>query len=240
MSTPDPRAPERDELWSILDWTLWGNGMDDVFREPIADKMVAALTDEEHAQALEIIAAWQERRGPHAMHAAREEIARLRNELAAGLQRVADELRGRGHDRDVESVTGSGCDGECDNPDCHTVSAVATWERAALLVERKIRALSGVQQTPDPAREMRPDTGRWAVSVSIPRSLPPAMRDSLFGVVAAAVHAWEPPDRDGWDVDVSGHPAPWPCPDARVHTAPYTPSPIPPPGHTGGRLPWGI
>lgn len=113
-------------------------------------------------------------------------------------------------------------------------------------------------------------------------------------------------DRDGWDVDVSGHPTPWPCADARVHEAvpvdghhtsghvtqpedhghrepcvcgtmqgrcpcgeprcyrcdpvdtsdcdrparpqggretvrtPYTPSPIPPPGHTGGRLPWGI
>lgn len=86
----DPGAVrERDELWSILDWTLWGNGMADTFREPIADKMCAALTDDERAQALSIIAAWQERRGPHAMHPAREEIARLQADNADLRQRLA-------------------------------------------------------------------------------------------------------------------------------------------------------
>jgi hypothetical protein len=69
------------------------------------------------------------------------------------------------------------------------------------------------------AREMRPPTDTWQVSVAIPKTLPPAMMDSLFTAVADAVHAWEPQDRDGWDVDVSGHPTVQPCPDARRHAA---------------------
>ncbi|MFD2421641.1 hypothetical protein [Amycolatopsis pigmentata] len=62
------------------------------------------------------------------------------------------------------------------------------------------------------AREMRPPTGMWQVSVSVPMSLPREMRDSLFEFIATAAHDWE-----GWDVDVSGHPTYQPCPDARAH-----------------------
>lgn len=58
-----PDGTKRDELWSVLDWTLWGAGMADTFREPIADKMVAALTDDERAQALRLIQRWRGLRG---------------------------------------------------------------------------------------------------------------------------------------------------------------------------------
>ncbi len=68
------------------------------------------------------------------------------------------------------------------------------------------------------AREMRPPTGMWQVSVRVPMDLPREMRDSLSEALAAAVHDWEPQDRDGWDVEVSGHPTYQPCPDARAHT----------------------
>jgi hypothetical protein len=69
------------------------------------------------------------------------------------------------------------------------------------------------------ARETRPPTDTWQVSVAIPKTLPPEMMDSLFTAVADAAYEWEPQDRDGWDVDVSGHPTVQPCPDVRVHTA---------------------
>jgi hypothetical protein len=46
---------ERDELWSAMDWTLWGQGMADFVREPMADVMVAALDDEQHALAVALI-----------------------------------------------------------------------------------------------------------------------------------------------------------------------------------------
>jgi hypothetical protein len=47
----------------------------------------------------------------------------------------------------------------------------------------------------------------WQISVRVPLSLPVEMRHELFAAVTAAVHDWEPDDRDGWDVDVSGAPA---------------------------------
>lgn len=54
---------ERAELFRSLDWMLWGVGMGDVFREPLADKMVAALSDAEFDQAQDLIRWWDERRG---------------------------------------------------------------------------------------------------------------------------------------------------------------------------------
>jgi len=65
-STPTAAMPgptERDALWHALDWCLWGVGLGDTFREPLADKMVGALNSAERAQALALIADWRERRG---------------------------------------------------------------------------------------------------------------------------------------------------------------------------------
>jgi hypothetical protein len=67
------------------------------------------------------------------------------------------------------------------------------------------------------AREMRPPTGMWQVAVTVPMNLPREMHEALFEAIAEVAHDWEPTDRDGWDVDVSGHPVPPPCPDARAH-----------------------
>ncbi|MFE0699157.1 hypothetical protein [Streptomyces sp. NPDC058872] len=55
-----PAAVEHTELWSLIDWSLWGSGMGDVFREQLADQFIAAITSEQHAQALRLIDAWTE------------------------------------------------------------------------------------------------------------------------------------------------------------------------------------
>ncbi|MGW6395437.1 hypothetical protein ACWFR1_34215 [Streptomyces sp. NPDC055103] len=51
---------EHTELWSLIDWSLWGSGMGDVFREQLADQFIAAITPEQHDQALRLIEAWTE------------------------------------------------------------------------------------------------------------------------------------------------------------------------------------
>lgn len=57
---PAPVVVEHTELWSLIDWSLWGSGMGDVFREQLADQFIAAITPEQHAQALRLIEAWSE------------------------------------------------------------------------------------------------------------------------------------------------------------------------------------
>ncbi|MFE0036804.1 hypothetical protein [Streptomyces sp. NPDC059015] len=47
-----------DELWSLIDWSLWGSGMGDVFREQLANQFLAAITPEQHDTALRLIQAW--------------------------------------------------------------------------------------------------------------------------------------------------------------------------------------
>lgn len=59
----EPTQPIRDELWRLLDWSLWGAGMGDVLREPLADAMTAAISDEQRADALRIMRWWTEERG---------------------------------------------------------------------------------------------------------------------------------------------------------------------------------
>jgi hypothetical protein len=76
---PPGEPRERDELWSILDWSFWGSGMADTFREPLADKMCAAISDAEHEQAMELIERWKELRG---IQAYRELYEKLRAQLA--------------------------------------------------------------------------------------------------------------------------------------------------------------
>lgn len=46
----------------------------------------------------------------------------------------------------------------------------------------------------------------WTVAVTIPMSLPDELKDSLFRAICDAAYAWEPADRDGWDIDVVGAP----------------------------------
>ncbi|MGW1121099.1 hypothetical protein ACWD5B_28985 [Streptomyces tanashiensis] len=53
-----PMEVEHTELWSLIDWSLWGSGMGDTFRERLADQFIAGLTPEQHEQALRLIQAW--------------------------------------------------------------------------------------------------------------------------------------------------------------------------------------
>lgn len=83
----EPAGPVRDdELWQHLDWSFWGTGMGDVFREPLADTMVAAITPEERQQANDLITRWREHRefvGRDTYEAQKAENQRLRNLLTA-------------------------------------------------------------------------------------------------------------------------------------------------------------
>ena len=51
----------------------------------------------------------------------------------------------------------------------------------------------------------------WAVTVTIPAHIDEDSRLHLFDVIADAAHDWEPKDRDGWDIDVSGGPVDTPA-----------------------------
>jgi hypothetical protein len=69
------------ELWQVLDWSLWGNGLGDVLREAIADKAVAALTDEQREQAEACIKQWHILRGPSMAVGEGTELQRQRDLL---------------------------------------------------------------------------------------------------------------------------------------------------------------
>lgn len=78
-------TPERNELWGILDWTWWFNGLGDEFRESLATKMTAALTPEEQQKAISVIERWRDYRGyPKNLRRyqhQKEEIAQLKERL---------------------------------------------------------------------------------------------------------------------------------------------------------------
>ncbi len=84
----EPQEPRRGPLWSLLEWSLWGAGMGDVFRLPLADTMLAAVSPETQAQAEQIMADFIERRkiektGVTVYQEQRDELERLRSEVAA-------------------------------------------------------------------------------------------------------------------------------------------------------------
>jgi hypothetical protein len=83
-------APERvgGPLWSLLDWSFWGAGMGDVFREPLANVMLAAIPDNVRDQAEAIMADFIERRsiektGVTVYQEQRAEVERLKARLEA-------------------------------------------------------------------------------------------------------------------------------------------------------------
>jgi hypothetical protein len=69
------------ELWQVLDWSLWGNGLGDVLRTAMADTMIAALPVEQREQAEACIKAWHERRGPSMAVGEGTELQRQRDLL---------------------------------------------------------------------------------------------------------------------------------------------------------------
>ncbi|MCX5587603.1 hypothetical protein [Streptomyces erythrochromogenes] len=75
---------EHSELWSLIDWSLWGSGMGDVFREQLADQFIRAITPQQHEQALRLIQAWTDSgREPLGRRRYEEQQARLHRAVAA-------------------------------------------------------------------------------------------------------------------------------------------------------------
>ncbi|MFJ1858781.1 hypothetical protein ACIOHA_15900 [Streptomyces anulatus] len=89
QATAEPRPVKHpDELWSLIDWTLWGSGMGDAFREHLADTFFQAITTEDHAQALELIRWWTEDRGREPLGRRRyEDLKRRLNRALANVVR---------------------------------------------------------------------------------------------------------------------------------------------------------
>lgn len=84
----------RDELWSLLDWSFWGAGIGDVLREAMADVMTAAITPEQRADALRVMAAWEA--------SGREPVGRRAyEELKAERDRLSDQLTATKGERDA-------------------------------------------------------------------------------------------------------------------------------------------
>lgn len=93
VNLDDVAVRPRRHLAQALDWTLWGVGMADTIRTALADKMIAALTDDEydHAEAL-IVQGDEVRGGP----AHRNYFIELQRELTA----LATFITDLGHDPD--------------------------------------------------------------------------------------------------------------------------------------------
>lgn len=75
---------EHSELWSLVDWSLWGSGMGDTFRVKLANRFIRAITPEQHAQALRLIQAWTDSgRRPLGRERYEDQQARLHRALRA-------------------------------------------------------------------------------------------------------------------------------------------------------------
>lgn len=82
-----PTPARRGELWSLLDWTFWGSGMGDLFREALADTMMAAISPEQRAQAESLMQSWHD--------SGRQPLGRRRyEELEAELKVLRDQKGG--------------------------------------------------------------------------------------------------------------------------------------------------
>jgi hypothetical protein len=84
---PESQESGHGPLWSLLDWSFWGAGMGDIFREALADRMVAAIPAQgvEHAEAImaEFIRRRQiEKTGVTVYQEQRDELERLRARVA--------------------------------------------------------------------------------------------------------------------------------------------------------------
>jgi hypothetical protein len=79
-----PAEPVHDEFWRHIDWFLWGSGMRDTAREPLADAMLTGLTPEYRQQVNDHLAWWRtqnEFTGRDTYETQKAEIDRLRGLL---------------------------------------------------------------------------------------------------------------------------------------------------------------
>jgi hypothetical protein len=78
----DAQQEERRRIWSSIEWGLWGSGLGDVLREPVAATMVDALSDEQVTDVHTTMAAWQEHKAKQGSHPGWEELAKTKAEVA--------------------------------------------------------------------------------------------------------------------------------------------------------------
>ncbi|MFD6421577.1 hypothetical protein [Streptomyces sp. NPDC060198] len=141
-----------DELWSLIDWTLWGSGLGDTFRERLADTFLQAITPDDHAQALELIRWWTEDRG-------REPLGRRRYEdLNRRLSRALDNVvRWRKAAHDEKAITRRLADQLLSSASGQSTAArralglsdLAPWERAVEGLNALVDASIPVHIEPD-------------------------------------------------------------------------------------------
>lgn len=124
------RLSERDELARVLDPRAWWI--------PTDNPALALDRQLRRAQA-EVMA-------DNALAAG---FRRVAEDPAQVLEKLASDLEDRAWERDRddgEADAGQQCDGECGNADCHRISAVATWQRAAVMVRDRGAAVRGGEQ----------------------------------------------------------------------------------------------
>ncbi|MFE2912856.1 hypothetical protein [Kitasatospora indigofera] len=101
-----PAEPIRDELSRHLDWSFWGTGMADTFREPLAESMLAGITPEQRQQANDLITRWRDHRefvGRDLYEAQKAELDAARAELAATVEAghlLAEQVRNHAAESD--------------------------------------------------------------------------------------------------------------------------------------------
>ncbi|MET9973904.1 hypothetical protein ACFYOI_03690 [Streptomyces microflavus] len=198
QAATEPRPVQHpDELWSLIDWTLWGSGMGDTFRERLADTFLQAITPEDHAQALELIRWWSEDRG-------REPLGRRRYEdLTRRLDRaLANVVRWRTAAHDARRTAASLAEQLLNATSSQSTAARKTlglpengpWERALdglnALVDAeipfhiepdgRIRGLIGNERI-----EWDPESGRWRLAHDNETAVTITVNDTLSAALAA-------------------------------------------------------
>lgn len=184
-----PPAPKRhdepDKLWSLIDWSLWGSGMGDTFREQLADQFIAAITPEQHKQALELIRWWTEDRGrtplgrlryedqQRRLHRALRGVARWRTQASAehrAVHLLAEQL--------LDATSGTSPSAR----DALGLDPASPWQRAVDALNALVDAVGvphiwaqGIEAGVGTERiDWNRDTGRWEL-----RGVTPAPVEAL-------------------------------------------------------------
>lgn len=140
---------ERGKLWSLLDWSFWGAGMADTFREPLTDTMLAAIPADVRAQAEAIMADFIKRReitktGVDVYQEQREKVERLRDELEAFKPQPMSQRCRDGHHNGVGDEACINCHCLCHSRDAEVERLRKRWEssqrHANELIDRAERA----------------------------------------------------------------------------------------------------
>ncbi len=173
-------APERIDtpLWTHLDWSLWGTGLGDTLREPMASAMVAAIPAEVRAHAEMVMAEFLKFRGVESPAEANAELrAELKMARAQTCSRrdllVAEEMMRQAQEEahrlraELETVA-SEADAQCREAAARTVRAEKERDAA---VEGRERADRQIRFHLDVARGAERERDALAAKLAAAREL---------------------------------------------------------------------